>query len=140
MRASIAASKAHTFSSRMKISSHSFGADEDMGPEEQEAFSQAVLAAVDLRDAAQAANAAVRRMLLFWDKKPELCGKVLVEGIEAIDEISILRLAERIVDAAGPSLKEKFAPVVELIGNGLFQGGDQSGESYSGSGGGEEEA
>lgn len=140
LKASLAASKAQAFASRMKTLAASFAADADIGPGEQEAFSHAVLTAVDLRCAAEALNAAVRRMLLFWDKRPELCGKILAEGIDAIDETSLLQLTERIMDAAGPSLTEKLTPVLELIGKRLVRVDDHRGRTYSGPGDGEEEA
>ncbi len=133
LRAGVAASRARAFSHRMKGVSRSFAADEDMAPQEREVLAEAVLASLDLRDAAEAANGAFRRMLFLWDKRPELCGKVLVEGIEAIDETSLLSWVDRLLDAAGPSLTEKFCPIIELIGERLSRGRDHGGKDDGGS-------
>ncbi|NCO59666.1 MAG: hypothetical protein COX16_09680 [Deltaproteobacteria bacterium CG23_combo_of_CG06-09_8_20_14_all_51_20] len=133
LMAGIAASRARAFSYRMRGLSRSFAADEDMAPPEQEVFAEAVLASLDLRDAAEALNSAFRRILFLWDKRPELCGKVLVEGIETIDETSLLSLVDRLLDAAGPSFVEKFSPIIELIGERLSRGRDHGGKDAAGS-------
>jgi len=129
----MAASRARAFSYRMKGVSRSFAEDEDLGPQEGEVLAEAVLASLDLRDAAEAVNSAFRRILFLWDKRPELCGKVLVEGIETIDETSLLSLVDRLLDAAGPSLVEKFTPIIELIRERLSRGRDHGGKDDSGS-------
>jgi hypothetical protein len=133
LMAGIAASRAKAFSYKMKALSRSFAADEDMAPQEQEVLAEAVLASLDLSDAAEAVNSAFRRILFLWDRRPELCGKVLVEGIEAIDGRSLFSLVDRVLDAAGPSLTEKFSPIMELIEERLSRSPDHGGKDDAGS-------
>ncbi len=131
MLAALTEAKIKGFSRRMQIKARRLDTLQDLAGDEFDALAGRIAGAADLKDAAEAINAFARNFVDIWDARPDECKRIVREAVEAIDEAALLEAAGRIIDAAGPMVREKLAeaaPDITRWLSGLANQGTGQGE------------